>query len=875
MSWRSDTDPTATAVAEAHRLLALGIAEGADGRLSTAINDLERALAVLGLNPHGRVDRLVASGPSGPDTPDRIMLAARILLSLAFPQHELGHDAAASQALYDAELLLRTNPNDELTLLIRAQRGAMLLREGRITEAVAELDRAVELLDQAVPEDQCKILINRGELHTMLGNIAEARADTARALQLAEQHEIPKLAFGATHNLGMLEYFAGRLPSALGRIPPMEAARTDFERGVVGMDRSKVLLSAGLVSEADRSLVDACAALARTELVQFLAEAELTRAEVALLADDPQLAQRVSQSAVDRLRPRSNLRAIALGELVKLRADAAAGAPRAGLVRTADRLVGVLVGLGLPDQARLARLIAIDCSIGPAKRTPLDPRTSGRRERVIGRSDAVRRHLPAISPTQPLELRLYGRLVRTRLAFARGDRPSGLRQARAGMLDLTRHEAQFGSLDLQTSSAVRGVSLAAAVMAQEIGADRPTSVLTWLERARAISGRVVPLQPPADEVTAELLTQLRWVTNQIDDSKTSGAAAEDLRRRRIALEGQIRARSWTVQGQAPVVAEPRVSDLRRALGSAVLVAIFTLHEQLYGIALTHRRCWLRPLGAMTEVEELSRRIAADLDVLALDRVPEPLRASARGSLRRGLGRLDTLLIAPLQLPDAPVVLLPPGRLASLTWAGLPSLQRRPLVIAPSASTWLNAHARFVAVPGRVVAVAGPGLLRADAEVAAVAAAWPGCQVLGGAEARVESFLAAINGAQLVHVAAHGRHQRQSPLFSSLRLADGPVVGYDLDRVPDPPQQVVLSACDLGQATVRPGDEALGLTRALLHSGSSTVISGVAKVSDSAAELLMADYHRRLAAGATAAYALADSLAAADNTMPFACFGAGW
>ena len=115
----------------------------------------------------------------------------------------------------------------------------------------------------------------------------------------------------------------------------------------------------------------------------------------------------------------------------------------------------------------------------------------------------------------------------------------------------------------------------------------------------------------------------------------------------------------------------------------------------------------------------------------------------------------------------------------------------------------------------------------------MAEAWPGCQTLSGAAGhRWSSFLAAINGAQLVHVAAHGRHQRESPLFSSIRLADGPVVGYDLDRVPDPPQQVVLSACDLGQATVRPGDEALGLTRALLHSGTSTVISGVAKVSDS-------------------------------------------
>ena len=902
MSGRTGTEPAATAEVEARRLLARGVAAGIDGRLTTAIEDLERALAILGLSPRGRV---VGRGDNFPGPPERIVLVARILVSLAFPQHELGRDAIASRALDDAERLLRSWPNDELTVLIHAQRGAILLREGRITEAVAQLDQAVELLDNAAPEDQCKILINRGELHTMLGNIPAARADTERALRLAEKHQIATLAFGATHNLGMQEYFAGRLPSALAQIPPMDAAHTDFERGVVGMDRSKVLLSAGLVSEADQALVDACAALSRTEMVQFLAEAELTRAEVALLADDPQLAQRVSQAAIDRLRPRSNRRAIALGELVKLKADAAAGAPRGAVVRTADRLAGVLAELGLPDHARLARLIAIDCSITARGTTPLDPRRARNdtRERAISpargttpldprrarndtRERAIspargttpldpRRQLPAISPTQPLELRLYGRLVRTRLAFARGDRRSGLRQARAGMLDLTNYEAQFGSLDLQTSSAVRGVSLAAAVVAQEIAADRPTSVLTWLERARAISGRVVPLQPPEDDVTAQLLAQLRWVTNQIDDPATSARAADDLRRRRTALESQIRSRSWTVQGQAPMAAEPRVSDLRRALGSAVLVAIFTLHEQLFGIALTARRCWLRPLGALSEVQELSRRVGADLDVLALGSVPEPLRASARGSLRRGLGRLDTLLLAPLRLPDAPVVLLPPGRLASLTWAELPSFQQRPLAIAPSASTWLNAHARFVAVPGRVVAVAGPGLQRAEAEVAAVSAVWPGCRTLAGPEARVERFLAAINGAQLVHVAAHGRHQRQSPLFSSIRLADGPVVGYDLDRVPDPPQQVVLSACDLGQATVRPGDEALGLTRALLHSGSSTVISGVAKVSDAAAEQLMADYHRRLAAGSTPAYALADALAATDDPMPFACFGAGW
>jgi hypothetical protein len=39
--------------------------------------------------------------------------------------------------------------------------------------------------------------------------------------------------------------------------------------------------------------------------------------------------------------------------------------------------------------------------------------------------------------------------------------------------------------------------------------------------------------------------------------------------------------------------------------------------------------------------------------------------------------------------------------------------------------------------------------------------------------------------------------------------------------------------------------------------------------------LMVDYHRRLAAGAAPAYALADALQAAPEPIPFACFGAGW
>lgn len=480
-----------------------------------------------------------------------------------------------------------------------------------------------------------------------------------------------------------------------------------------------------------------------------------------------------------------------------------------------------------------------------------------------------------MSDGQPLDLRLYGRLVRTKLAFARGDRRTGHRQARAGLAELMKHQAQFGSLDLQTSSAVHGVGLAALAVAEEIAAGRPAAVLAWLERARAISSRVTPVRPPEDKITAELLTQLRWVVTQLDHEGAESEGGEPLRRRRQALQRQIRARSWTVRGSGSVNREPKIADVREALDGAALMTLFGIDDEIHGIVLTRRGCWMQRLTTMAEAERLCRRITADLDALALSHVPEPLRTSARNSLARDLRTLDQLLLTPLNLPDVPIVVVPPGRLTALPWADLPRLSGRPLTIAPSAAAWLEAHAGFRTNSGPVVAVAGPGLRRADQEVTGVAQQWPGCETLTGADATGEAFVSATSGAQLVHVAAHGRHERESPLFSAIRLVDGPLVGYDLGRIALPPRQVVLSACELGQATVRPGDEALGLTRALLHSGTSTIISGVAKVSDAGAADLMVDYHRRLAAGTAPAYALADALQAAPEPIPFACFGAGW
>jgi hypothetical protein len=232
--------------------------------------------------------------------------------------------------------------------------------------------------------------------------------------------------------------------------------------------------------------------------------------------------------------------------------------------------------------------------------------------------------------------------------------------------------------------------------------------------------------------------------------------------------------------------------------------------------------------------------------------------------------------------------VPSGAMAAVAWGSLPAGRGRPITVAPSASAWVAASQ--IRRPGRVnagvVAVAGPDLPRAGAEARQVAASWrtrprravgtesgsPPPRTLVGRGAHRDAFLAAMTSSSVVHVAAHGVHQTESPLFSSLRLADGPVFAYELDHAPD---HVILSACELGLSTVRPGDEALGLTSALLQLGTRCVIGGVARVADEVAHSVMTAYHRDVARGADAADALAAATAASERPAPFVCFGASW
>ena len=136
----------------------------------------------------------------------------------------------------------------------------------------------------------------------------------------------------------------------------------------------------------------------------------------------------------------------------------------------------------------------------------------------------------------------------------------------------------------------------------------------------------------------------------------------------------------------------------------------------------------------------------------------------------------------------------------------------------------------------------------------------GPTVLEGDEARVPRVLRELDGAALAHIAAHGTFRADSPLFSSLRMADGPLIVHDFERLDRSPYRIILPCCDTARFASVGADELLGLVTALLPLGTAGVVACTAPVNDAAAVPLMLALHKGLDAGLSLAEALRDARA---------------
>ena len=103
---------------------------------------------------------------------------------------------------------------------------------------------------------------------------------------------------------------------------------------------------------------------------------------------------------------------------------------------------------------------------------------------------------------------------------------------------------------------------------------------------------------------------------------------------------------------------------------------------------------------------------------------------------------------------------------------------------------------------------------------------------------------------VLHLATHGDFRADNPLFSGLVFADGMLTTLDAFGLRLRASLVTLSACQTGRNVLSGGDELLGLMRALLSAGASSLLLSLWRVADDSTLSWMQAFYTALKAGQT-------------------------
>jgi CHAT domain-containing protein len=128
------------------------------------------------------------------------------------------------------------------------------------------------------------------------------------------------------------------------------------------------------------------------------------------------------------------------------------------------------------------------------------------------------------------------------------------------------------------------------------------------------------------------------------------------------------------------------------------------------------------------------------------------------------------------------------------------------------------------------------------------------ELLGGrcyleSDASIARLTEEAPGSPIIHLATHGQSRLDAPNFSSIRLADGLLNAIDAFSLKlEGCELVTLSGCETGLALSSGGDEQLGLGRAFLAAGASSLVMSLWPVEDQATSELMQLFYRNLLRG---------------------------
>ena len=182
-------------------------------------------------------------------------------------------------------------------------------------------------------------------------------------------------------------------------------------------------------------------------------------------------------------------------------------------------------------------------------------------------------------------------------------------------------------------------------------------------------------------------------------------------------------------------------------------------------------------------------------------------------------------------------------------------ERYQLSYAPSASIQMGLRKTAVSGSKTLLAAADPEISEGENEVESIAKLYSArSKVMLDSLIKESDVKASVSDYDVVHLSVHGRFNGQEPMLSYLKLAqgaqdDGRLTAAEMFGLPlTKTSMVVLSACETGKAEATRSNEVLGMLRALLYAGASTVVLSYWEVDSASTALWMETFHRAAQSG---------------------------
>ena len=801
-----------------------------------------RGLARRELNDFvGAIDELEGAREASIELGD-LHLSSQIVTSLALVIANQGDARRALAMIEAAEPALR---GIDLARLVM-QRGLLLHRLGSLEPAAREYQRALDEFSAVgdVPAE-ARLRADFGLLEVQRGRYAAARMQLEEAETLARRTHQDLTAAVALHNRGYLDALLGRFADALDELA--EAAEQYEGLGntvgahLASVDRAIALWRVGLVRDAVVEVDRAAAGIEATGQPVDAADTLLLAARIKLAASDGIGARDAARRASRLFADQERAPWIPLAGLAELLADELDGSFDS-LAERCEELSHRLLESHWMSEALIAQV------------------TAGKLYLRNGQLDAARRLLAGASRARssgPAADRAAAHAAHALLHEASANRSAARRSVNEGLRVLAENQASIGAMEARAHVASYGDALIQVGARLAVVDRRPRELLARIESARGMVSLLPRATPPDDRVLAGLLADLRAVTEEVRTETAGGEHRPDTQRRRTTLEHRVRDHTRRSRASGGVTTITLGEAISR-LGEHQLVEYANLDGQLWAVTVDHDRCAMHELGSIDVHEDGIDQIEFALNRLNRTQGSPAAREAASETIRDVGARLERGLLPERVLRSGrPLVIVPTGRLHGLAWRALPALADRPVTVSPSLfARTIAARAGGMRRKRHAALIGGPGLAAGADELRALTQVYPRATVLGAERSTAASCLSALNQATLAHMACHGAFRSDNPLFSTLRVADGDLTVYDLERCERLPRTMVLSACNAAVSAVLRGGALLGMSSSLIQLGVSSVIAPMTPVSDERSVALMTRLHRELAVGTAPAAALA-------------------